>query len=275
VTVGTSYCEIATGDTDVVVTADSEGHHFLLNSWTVKGVSQLFYEGATLRLSTSPTGVQLESATVDPDTSTISVSYLESGSGVRLATSFVVSDIPPVSEIAETLTVTSLSQSVSIRLYAVTDFDLAGTQPDDLAVSTADGTLFTETDGTTTGTVEVLSTPPDAFEVAVCISTSCPLGSIIQQNTTIPLDDSTTVSGPADLQHALSWDRTLDANQSFTAALRKTITVPEASGQLAAGGAGLVLLALARWRAARPGTITPARRGESCGGPSARRAGCG
>jgi hypothetical protein len=112
--------------------------------------------------------------------------------------------------------------------------------------------------------------------VAVCVPASCPLGSIIEQNATFDLSDAQAGFGPADLQHALSWDRTLGAGESFTTVLRKSVSVPEPSPPLGAGAAGLALLVLARWRHERDrGRITPARDGGSCAGPSARRAGCG
>jgi hypothetical protein len=275
VTVGTSYCEVVTGDTDVVVSADADGHNFLLYTWSVGGVSQLYYEGATLRLDTSPTGAQLEDARADPDTGTIVVSYLENGSGIELTTTFAVSDTGSVSEIEETLTVASPSQTASVRLYVVTDFDLAGSTIDDTAHSSPDGISFTQSDGTTTGQVEVTSTPPDAFEVAVCVPASCPLGSIIQQNATFALDDAWAAFGPADLQHALSWDRTLGAGQSFTTVLRKTIRIPEPAASLGGGAAGVSLLALMRWRERSRTEIRLARDGGSCAGTSARRVVCG
>ena len=247
-TSGTSRCEVATGDTDVVVLADADGSRLLVDSWSVGGVSQLAYEGVTLRLSSSQTlNVTLEEASVDPATGAIFLSYLESGNHVRLTATFAVSDSGPISRLDETLSVTSLSQSVSLRLYVVTDFDLDGSSTDDSAVSSADGIVFMQEDGGMTGQVVVVSPPPDAFQVDVC----CELGAIIDQDATFDLSGATYAAGPDNFQHALSWDRTLGAGLTLTTVLRKTIAVPEPAAGLGAAVAILALLGLVGGRASR------------------------
>jgi hypothetical protein len=179
------------------------------------------------------------------------VSYLESASGLRTSATFVVSDAPGVSQIEETVFVESLSASVPMRLYVVNDFDLGGSRSDELGVSSTDGTSFVQRDGGTEAEVETLSPLPDAFQV----DDSFLLNTIIEFDQTHVLDGTTEVQGPADIRHALSWDRTLGPGANLTAVLRKTVSVPEVPGAPGALAAGFGLALARRFvrRKARPG----------------------
>jgi hypothetical protein len=243
---GTSTCFLTVGDSQVLVGATDDGNLLLVDSWRVGGVEQLYYQGFTVRLFTDfgPPSVLLEEASLDAETGTIVVSYFESASGLRTSVTFVVSDAPGISQIEETVVVESLSASVPMRLYVVNDFDLAGSRSDELGVSSTDGASFVQSDAGTEAHVEVLSPVASAFQV----DDSFLLNTIIEFDQTHVLDGTTQIQGPADIRHALSWDRTLGPGQSLTAALVKTITVPEPEGPLGALAAGIGL-ALARRRA--------------------------
>ena len=131
------------------------------------------------------------------------------------------------------------------RFYVLTDFDLDGDFIDATVNSIAGGTTITQTDGETTGIQQVTGVAPDAFDVGIFPQISNPL---LRDEIFINLAGRTTAAGPADFQHALSWDRSLSPTQSFSLALQQSITVPEPAQAWAAALLALALVARARIR---------------------------
>jgi hypothetical protein len=202
--------------------------------------------------------VGLDSATVDTATRTIRLQFTQTwpeNAAVTVIGTITLTDLGEVSQLDESITLKSnVGQTVSGRLYVVTDFDVDGTQNGDSATVAQGGARIEQIEGSTVAVIETTGAPPDAFDVAPC----CLLGNNMVNDVFTNLAKHTSVLGPADIQSALSWDRVIGAGQSASVSLRKTVDVPE-PGALALGATvGFCLLAL-RWRACeRRGEDRPA-----------------
>ncbi len=227
---GVSTCTVTVGAATLSIEATSiEGGSAVVRI-DIDGVTQLAAQAFSVFSFEDAEFIDavLLSATADPASKQIVLEFREAFFGaVDFTGRFTLSQIGDETILDESIEIVAgpglpFGESAGGRIYAVSDFDLDGTPVDVSAVATAGGTLFTQTDGATMATIEVLSAPPTARQVAPC----CVLEDILA-DVPLDLDGTDSVPGPGNFQHALSWDRSISTATPFTATLRKTILVPE------------------------------------------------
>jgi len=245
---GVATCTVTVGAATLSVEATSLLGGSAVARIEIDGVTQLPEQAFAVLSSEDNDFIDavLLSATADPATQQIEVQFQEAfASAVFLTGRFTLSQIGDETVLAESIEIVAgpgLPPGVFAdgRIYVVSNFDLDGTPVDVSAVATAGGTLFTQTDGATMATIEVLSDPPTAHQVAPC----CVLEQILA-DVPLALDGTNSVPGPGDFQQALSWDRSISTTTPFTANLRKTIFVPEPAALSSGLATAAILLVLA------------------------------
>ena len=256
--VNTKLCSVSDGGATLALCAGSQDDELEVIVWSTEGVSDLSWEAPflfDLIPPHDPVTFDLVSAIQDPATGTIVAIFTEASAGLLTITeTFDLNETPGGSEILETAVLNPRVPGLSGRFFILTDFDLNEDSTNDSAVITGGNTLTqTETDmrpiqmASVTGTVEVLSPVPDAFQVATFGVMSIPLYS----NVLITLDGTATVPGPADFEAAFSWDETLTVGSPTVISLKKTIAVPEPAAALLRVSVLVALAALALRRRAR------------------------
>lgn len=250
---GISTCVVAVGSATLSIEATSLDGGSAQAAIEIDGIPQLTAQSfAVFSFEDNEfIDASLLSATADAATNEIELRFSEAfANAVDFVGRFTLSqtgDTTVLDESVEVVAGPGLPPGVAAggRIYVLSDFDLEGTPIDASILATAGGTVVTQTEGGTTATVEVLSDPPSAHQIAVC----CTLDNILD-DVPVVLDGTNSVPGPGDFQQALSWDRSISTATPFTATLRKTVQVPEPArltGSLAAG-ITLVVLAIGRRR---------------------------
>lgn len=256
VTDGVSTCVVTVGSATLSIEATSLSGGALVSAVEIDGESQLARQTFSIFSfdDTEFIDALLISATADAATNEIEVLFREAfASAVDIGGRFTLSQTGETTVLDESIEIVAgpgLPPGVVAegRIYAISDFDLAGSPTDASILATEGGTVVTQTDGGTTATVEVLSGPPTAHQVAVC----CSLEDILD-DVPLTLDGTSSVPGPDDFQQALSWDRSISTTTPFTATLRKTVEVPEPARLTGHLAAGITVVALAIWRRHRHG----------------------
>lgn len=238
--VGAKICVVTIGDDFLEV--DAADQHFLVYEWDVAGVLQLFEERFPILdvLSIPQQGfvLNLESATADDATATIAIHFAEAQSVFHESATFTMTATPDGAELDESIVLDTFTKTRATRLYAFSDFDLNNTSMDDSIEASASGTLIVQKEGDVTAVLEA-DPPPDAFQIGLSDTVSAAVDAFDQ------LDGSTTtITTPGDFASAVSWNNTLGSGNTFTATLRRQVTVPEPTFPLGAVAGVLALLAL-------------------------------
>lgn len=144
------------------------------------------------------------------------------------------------SDIGEVVRVTNLgNQALDFHLFEYDDFDILGSASGDSAFF--DGNIITQYE---MPVVSMVGTVPTAngWEIGPWPG----LLNSLEDTSTTNLSNSTTPSGPGDLNFAFQWNRTIAAGGSFIMSKNKRIeTVPEPA-TMAALGLGLAAMARRR-----------------------------
>ncbi len=255
-----SVCTLADGDSSVTVLVRPEGDLSVFE-WSVAGVTHLFEQDFWVfdRQRGLPIDAERVSATVDSATREIIVDLnildlVDPDSPTDIGdvhVTFSLTDIPaesdtPGESILEERVEIRPSAPFQGRLYVYNDFDLNDSRDDDTIFVIEDNKI-TQTDGTTTASVEAVSPFPNAFEVGEC----CDLFNDLLAFNLIELSNQDSVEGPADFESAFSWDVDFDGDNELVVELHNTITVPEPSNSLLAAVALASVAGLAASRRRR------------------------
>jgi hypothetical protein len=230
-----------------------------IGSWTIDGVSHLYYHSWFYRLGNSGPESLVQSLGTETlnqffnasSQSQLDLTYASASVSVRTVTSLIGKTTGSgSSQMGESITVRNLSAgNIDFNLFQYADFDLSGSASGQ-TVQFFQNTLNNEyyqvvqTDGssTYTSTITTAGTPIAHFQAGAypTIITS------LQDGTATTLND-TVSAGPGDAEYAYQWTVTLAPNQSFQIS-KVTSIVPEPSSLALVGISLAAFLAKRRSR---------------------------
>lgn len=211
-----------------------------ITSWTIDGVSDLYYHTWFYRVGNSGPESLVQSLGTETlnqflnasSQSQLDLTYASANVSVRTVTSLVGKTAGSnSSQMGESITVKNLSgSSMSFNLFQYADFDLSGSASGQ-SIQFLQNTLNNEyyqvvqTDGSSiyTSTITTAGTPITHFQAGLYPS----IINSLQDGAATVLND-TVSAGPGDAEYAYQWTVTLAPNQSFQIS-KVTSIVPEPS----------------------------------------------